>query len=103
MSRASLVAQLEKNLPAMQEIWIQFLGWEDPLEKEVATTPVSLPGESHGQRSLAAIVHGVTRVGHYLAAKPLRMELPKAGLLASKKDKVILREELFLRKFSGKR
>ena len=50
-----------------------------------------------------AIVHGVTRVGHYLAAKPLRMELPKAGLLASKKDKVILREELFLRKFSGKR
>ena len=26
-----------KNLPAMQEIWVQFLDWEDPLEKEMAT------------------------------------------------------------------
>ena len=33
----SLEAQLVKNLPAMQETWIQFLGWEDPLEKEMAT------------------------------------------------------------------
>ena len=32
-SWASLVAQLVKNPPAMQEIWVQFLGWEDPLEK----------------------------------------------------------------------
>ena len=31
-SWASLVAQLEKNLPAMQETWVQSLGWEDPLE-----------------------------------------------------------------------
>ena len=30
---ASLVAQLVKNPPAMQEIWVQSLGWEDPLEK----------------------------------------------------------------------
>ena len=30
---ASLVAQLVKNLPAMQETWVQSLGWEDPLEK----------------------------------------------------------------------
>ena len=36
-SWASLVAQLIKNLPAMQETWVQFLGWEDPLEKEKAT------------------------------------------------------------------
>ena len=35
--RASLVAQLIKNLPAMQETWIWFLGWEDPLEKGTAT------------------------------------------------------------------
>ena len=34
---ASLVAQLVKNLPTMQEIWVQFLGQEDPLEKEIAT------------------------------------------------------------------
>ena len=36
-SWASLVAQLVKNLPAMQETWDQSLGWEDPLEKENAT------------------------------------------------------------------
>ena len=34
---ASLVAQLVKNLPAMQETWIRSLGWEDPLEKGKAT------------------------------------------------------------------
>ena len=33
----SLVAQLVKNLPAMKETWVQFLGWEDPLEEEMAT------------------------------------------------------------------
>ena len=31
--RASLVAQLVKNLPAMQETCVQYLGWENPLEK----------------------------------------------------------------------
>ena len=35
--RASLVAQLVKNLPAMWETWVQSLGWEDPLEKGKAT------------------------------------------------------------------
>ena len=35
--RASLVAQLVKNLPAKQETWVQSLGWEDPLEKGKAT------------------------------------------------------------------
>ena len=34
---ASLVAQLVKNPPATQETWVQSLGWEDPLEKEMAT------------------------------------------------------------------
>ena len=37
----------------IQETWIQFLGQEDPLEKGWQPTPVSLLGESHGQRSLA--------------------------------------------------
>ena len=36
-SWASLVAQLVKNPPAMQETWVQSLGWEDPLEKRKAT------------------------------------------------------------------
>ena len=34
---ASLVAQLVKNPPSMQETWVQSLGWEDPLEKGKAT------------------------------------------------------------------
>ena len=38
----------------MQDTWVQFLGWEDPLEKGNGyTTPVFLPGEFHGWRSLA--------------------------------------------------
>ena len=36
-SWASLVAQLVKNLPAMWETWVRFLGWEDSLEKGMAT------------------------------------------------------------------
>ena len=47
-SWASLVAQLVKNPPAMRETWVQSLGWEDPLEKGKATTPVFWPGEFHG-------------------------------------------------------
>ena len=35
-SWASLVAQLVKNPPAMQETWVQSLGWKDPLEKGTA-------------------------------------------------------------------
>ena len=35
--KSSLVAQLVKNLPAMQETWVRSLGWEDPLEKGQAT------------------------------------------------------------------
>ena len=45
-----------KNLPAVQEpqeTWVQSLRREDPLEEKWQPTPVFLPGESHGQRSLA--------------------------------------------------
>ena len=35
--RASLIAQLVKNLPEMQETWVRLLGQEDPLGKEMAT------------------------------------------------------------------
>ena len=37
--QASLVAQLVKNPPAMQETWVRFLDWEDPLEKGTAAHP----------------------------------------------------------------
>ena len=36
-TRASLVAQMVKNLPAMQQTWVQSLGWEHPLEEGLAT------------------------------------------------------------------
>ena len=45
---ACLIAQLVKNLPAMQETPVRFLSWEALLEKGKAT-PVFWPGESHGQ------------------------------------------------------
>ena len=41
---ASLVAQSVENLPAMQESQVQFLGWKDPLEKEMATHSSVLAG-----------------------------------------------------------
>ena len=47
-SWASLVAQLVKNQPAMREMWVPSLGWEDPLKKEWPPTPGFWPGESHG-------------------------------------------------------
>ena len=50
---ASLVAQAVENPPAMQETQIRSLGWENPLEKEMATHSSILPGKSHEQRSLA--------------------------------------------------
>ena len=50
---ASPIAQSVKSLSAMQETWIRSLGREDLLEKEMKSSPVFLPGESHGQKSLA--------------------------------------------------
>ena len=48
----SLIAQMVKNLPAMQVIRVQSLGQEDPLEKGMATHSSILAWRSHGQRSL---------------------------------------------------
>ena len=44
-SWASLVAQMIKNLPAMWETWVPSLGWEDPLEKGMATHSSTLSWE----------------------------------------------------------
>ena len=48
----SLVAQMVKNLPSMQETQVQSLGREELLEKERLPTPIFWPGGFHGQRSL---------------------------------------------------
>ena len=64
-SRASLVAQMLKNLPAMKETWVQFLSQEDPLEKEMAAHysilawRVPWTEEPGGLQSI-----GLQRVGH---------------------------------------
>ena len=50
-----------KNLPAMRETWVQSLGLEDLLEEEMATHSCVLPWETHGQSSLQATVHRVTK------------------------------------------
>ena len=50
--RVSLVAQSAKNLPAMQETWVQSLCWEDPLGKKMAPHSSILAWRTPGQRSL---------------------------------------------------
>ena len=49
-----------KNLPVMQETWVQSLGWEDSLEEGMQPTSVLLPGKSHEQNSLV----GYSSWGH---------------------------------------
>ena len=62
LSRASLVAQRVKNLPAMQETHVRSQGWEDPLEKEMITHSSNLawriPMDKGAWR---ATVHGVAK------------------------------------------
>ena len=61
-SGASFIAQLAKNLPAVQKTWVQSLGWEDPLEKEMATHYSILGLEDlMDSRAWLAAVHGVTK------------------------------------------
>ena len=54
---ASLVAQLVKNPPTVQETWVRSLGWEDPPEKGKATHS----SYSGLENSLDCIVHGVPK------------------------------------------
>ena len=54
-TRASLVAQLVKNPPAMRETWVRSLGWEDPLEKGKATLQYS-----GLENSMDCTVRGIT-------------------------------------------
>ena len=55
------MAQTVKNLPAMQETWVQSLGWEDPLEEGMATDSSVLSWRiPTGREAWQAIVHVVT-------------------------------------------
>ena len=62
------MAQRVKHLPAIRETLVQFLGREDPLEKEMATHSSILAWEYRGP--WRATLHGVARVGHDLVTKP---------------------------------
>ena len=69
------MAQRLKRLPVMRETRVRSLSWEDPLEKEMQPTPVLLPGESHGRRSLAGYSpRGHKRVRHDSATKQQQKE-----------------------------
>ena len=58
----SLVAQMVKNPPAKQESWVQFPGWEDPLEEGMATHSSILAWRIPMDRGTwPAIVHGVAK------------------------------------------
>ena len=61
-SMTSLVAQTAKCLSTMWETWVQSQGWEDSVEKEMATHSSTLALKPHEQRSLVpATVHGVAK------------------------------------------
>ena len=72
----SPVAQMVKNLPAMQETWVRSLGWEDTLEKEMATyskiLALRIPWteEPHGSQS-----RGSQRVRHDWATNSFTTEI----------------------------
>ena len=58
---ASLIAQLVKNLPAMQETWVQPLGWEDPLEKEMAIHSSTVAWKIPWTEEPGTLVYGVAK------------------------------------------
>ena len=69
--QVALLAQSVKNLPTIQETWVLFLNWEDPLEKEMAThSSYSCLENPMDRGAWQAAVHGVTGVRHVLVTKP---------------------------------
>ena len=61
-SWASLMAQMVKNLPAMQETWVQSLGWEDPLKEGMASHSSILAWRIPMDRGAwRAAIHGVAK------------------------------------------
>ena len=58
---ASLVAQMVKHLPAMQETWVQSLGWEDPLEEDLHPLQHSCLENPMDRGAWWATVYGVAK------------------------------------------
>ena len=82
--RASLVAQMVKYLPAMRETWIQFLGQEDPLEKEMAIHSSTLAWKTPWTEEPGRLQSmGLRRVRHDWATFTFYVLLPSAGGLST--------------------
>ena len=86
---ASLVVHFIKNLPAMQETWVQPLGWEEPWRRKWQTIPVFLPKEFQGQRSLAGYSPWDSKVRHDCATFTFFHLL---GIIVQKLDYNVSRE-----------
>ena len=65
----------------MQETQVRTWGWEDPLEKEMATYSTILAWKSQDREVWRATVHEVTRVGHNSATEPLPQPPPPLGVI----------------------
>ena len=58
---ASLVVQMVKSLPAIQETWVQSLDWKDPLEKRIATHSSILACRIPWMEEPGRLVYGITK------------------------------------------
>ena len=69
-NRKLTASPVGKNLPAVQEMRVRSLGWENPCRRKLQCPPIILPGESHGRRSLVGYrLYGHKRVGQDSATK----------------------------------
>ena len=97
---ASLVAQLVKNLPAMQETWVQSMGWEDPLEEGMATHSSILAWRIPMDRGAWwATDHGVTKC-HNRATKHKHV-VPRASVAALTIYRYKIRDSLIILKLDS--
>ena len=67
---ASLVAQSVKNLPTVQETWVQSLGWEDPLKKETTAHSITLAWkiswtEEPGKAAVHVVIKSRTQLSDF--------------------------------------
>ena len=74
-----------KNPPTMRETWVQSLGWEDPQRRAQQPTPVFLPGEFRGQRSLA----GYSPCGHKESDTTEQLSTARMFILARTKTRLV--------------
>ena len=96
--RASLVAQMVKRLPAVWETWVWSLGWEDHLEKEMATHSSTLAWKIPWMEEPGRLQStGLQRVGHdwvtslsFLFLLPLTIHLPQTLSIHHKSENSVL-------------